>query len=74
MTPCTCCGSTVIGQIIGMMECIPVQPEMQWDAIILWNCSCSTTRGLPWRLASEEQRIEALLVQATRDSRSEVMG
>jgi hypothetical protein len=64
--PCPRCSSTVIGQIIGVASIGNVPHHVQF------NCSCGTTRGIAWAAATEGQRIEAGLVQMSRDSRSEM--
>ena len=67
-TPCPCCGSITVGQIIGVATFDNTPHHIQF------NCSCGTTRGIPWAVATDVQRIEAGLTQLTRDSQNEMEG
>jgi len=41
-------------------------------ALILWNCPCKTTRTIKWAEATEGERKDALNVELSRHSRSEM--
>lgn len=50
------------------------RPYTEIPTDIAYRCECGTNRSIPWAEATLSQRIEAGLVQASREYQSEMMG
>lgn len=53
--PCPKCGSTLIGQVLGIFWGIDNAPHH-----VSYNCPCGDTRGIRWADAPEQLRHEAI--------------
>jgi len=71
MSACVCCGRAepLDIPIIGVQRGINEEP-----VLILWICVCKTTRAIRWEDATYGQRIEAGLVQLSREGHNEMRG
>jgi len=68
---CPCCSRPEPLDIIP--DGIWYEPLMNNPVGIAYRCACGTNRTLPWTSATTAQRIEAGLVQLSRDAENEIM-